>query len=468
MQPNMTQTARAVQNQGRYGDSMLVHMTPREVGGLQALAMAHGGSLTINPKTGLPEANFLESILPTLLGVGGMFLGIPPHLTALAVGGIQTARTGDIGKGLLAGLGAYGGANLAGGLQSAGTAANAANAANVANTTNAVNAASGLDALGNVTNMTDVASLGLGDPGLATQTIGTGSALQPLSQTASNAMTQADLASIVNQGDAAAKALSPYEQFTTGFKSVFDTGPTGQAARNAFMGNVGGVSGLAQDVGMAAAPVLLAQPEAPKIKKEKSTYEGPYVPTPREVRFPTAEERQALGTSEFTYFTPSNPVPGFQPLSATQTAQPTQSRTPSISTIDALMAAAGVQPMRTEEERRQIAALGAQGFTPYKEGGLAALARGRKETRKGMPPRFLAGGGDGMSDSIPAVINGNQPARLADGEFVVPADVVSHLGNGSSKAGAKKLYAMMDRVRKARTGKKRQAPEINMNRMMPA
>jgi hypothetical protein len=86
----------------------------------------------------------------------------------------------------------------------------------------------------------------------------------------------------------------------------------------------------------------------------------------------------------------------------------------------------------------------------------------------GGQPRFLSGDGDGMSDSIPATINGNEPARLADGEFVIPADVVSHLGNGSSKAGADQLYGMMDRVRKKRTGKKRQAPAVSAKRMMPA
>jgi hypothetical protein len=73
-----------------------------------------------------------------------------------------------------------------------------------------------------------------------------------------------------------------------------------------------------------------------------------------------------------------------------------------------------------------------------------------------------------MSDSIPATINDRQPARLADGEFVIPADVVSHLGNGSSKAGAKQLYDMMDRVRSKRTGKKKQAPAVNPKKMMPA
>ena len=82
--------------------------------------------------------------------------------------------------------------------------------------------------------------------------------------------------------------------------------------------------------------------------------------------------------------------------------------------------------------------------------------------------RMLKGPGDGMSDNIPATIGSKQPARLADGEFVVPADVVSHLGNGSTDAGAKKLYAMMDKVRRARTGKKAQGRQINPNRFLPA
>ena len=83
-------------------------------------------------------------------------------------------------------------------------------------------------------------------------------------------------------------------------------------------------------------------------------------------------------------------------------------------------------------------------------------------------PRFLSGGGDGMSDSIKANIEGTQEARLADGEFVIPADVVSHLGNGSSKAGAKQLYSMMDRIRKARTGNEKQGRQIKPTKLMPA
>ena len=83
-------------------------------------------------------------------------------------------------------------------------------------------------------------------------------------------------------------------------------------------------------------------------------------------------------------------------------------------------------------------------------------------------PRLLKGPGDGMSDNIPANIGGRQPARLADGEFVVPADVVSGLGNGSTEAGAKQLYKMLDKVRSARTGTKKQGKQINPNKYTPA
>lgn len=97
----------------------------------------------------------------------------------------------------------------------------------------------------------------------------------------------------------------------------------------------------------------------------------------------------------------------------------------------------------------------------YAEGGISDLGSYSDGGR------MLKGPGDGMSDNIPAMIGKKQPARLADGEFVVPADVVSHLGNGSTDAGAKQLYAMMDNIRKARTGKKKQAPAVKANRFVP-
>ena len=105
--------------------------------------------------------------------------------------------------------------------------------------------------------------------------------------------------------------------------------------------------------------------------------------------------------------------------------------------------------------------------TPYKpryaQGGIADLG-GYSDYAKG--GRMLKGPGDGMSDNIPATIAGKQPARLANEEFVIPADVVSHLGNGSSEAGAKQLYKMMDRVRQARTGKKTQGKQIKADKYL--
>jgi hypothetical protein len=135
---------------------------------------------------------------------------------------------------------------------------------------------------------------------------------------------------------------------------------------------------------------------------------------------------------------------------------------------------------RAEEERRRQ--LGMETFqrslgqVPMGAGGgLIALAQG------GMPsfeyggttaptgePRMVQGAGDGMSDNVPATIEGVQEARLANDEFVIPADVVADIGNGSSSAGAKKLYAMMDKIRSARHGTTEQPPEIDAEKYMPA
>jgi hypothetical protein len=99
-----------------------------------------------------------------------------------------------------------------------------------------------------------------------------------------------------------------------------------------------------------------------------------------------------------------------------------------------------------------------QGIATMADGGIAMLARGG---------RYLQGATDGMADKIPSSIDGKQPAALSHGEFVIPADVVSHLGNGNSDAGAKKLYDMMARVRKARTGTQKQGKKINPDKFMP-
>ena len=123
---SLHQLANEMRNAGRGNDKMLMHMTPGEVHGLQKLAMAHGGSLTINPETGLPEAGFLSSILPMIAGfaLGPAGMGLMTSMQAgLAVGAVSTLATGSLQKGIMAGLGAYGGAGLGAGLGALGGAA---------------------------------------------------------------------------------------------------------------------------------------------------------------------------------------------------------------------------------------------------------------------------------------------------------------------------------------------------------
>jgi len=192
-------------SKGRGPDSMLIHMSPREVQGLQALAENHGGSLTINPETGLPEAGILDKLLPTIIGAGLSFIpGVGPLMAAGIVGGIQTVRTGDIGKGLAAGLGAYGGANLTAGLMEAGTS-----------TIGAAEAAKGLT-------MT---------PELAAE-------LQIAGEGAKDTLLQQQVA------DRMASA-TPYEKLSSGF-DAFKNNPTGMA------------KSLAMPAAMAFGPAILA------------------------------------------------------------------------------------------------------------------------------------------------------------------------------------------------------------------
>lgn len=273
---NLQYAANAVQQRGRGDDSMLIHMTPQEVGGLQALAMANGGSLTINPETGLPEAGFLKNILPTLIGAGLMMIpgmqGVSASMIGLGVGAFETARTGDIGKGLMAGLGAYGGAGLGGSLLGAGNAANVANATSTLGpVTDYMTASEALKAAGNMPANTFMGNL---------QTAGAGA------------------------------------------QNLFNTGAAGSAARNAFIGQaanqatgqaatgLGGGMGAAKTAYAAATPLLAAQPEPLSLQPpgQDSNYLGPYKPTPRKVRYP-GEDRDPNDSREFLYFEDANPFP---------------------------------------------------------------------------------------------------------------------------------------------------------------
>ena len=125
--------AQHLSHQGRGPDDTLVHMSKNELKSLNDLAMAHGGQLTINPQTGLPEAGMLDKLLPTIIGAGiSYYTGIPAAQIGLGVGAFETVRTGSLQKGLMAGLGAYGGAGLTSGLMGAGAASIGTGAAEAA------------------------------------------------------------------------------------------------------------------------------------------------------------------------------------------------------------------------------------------------------------------------------------------------------------------------------------------------
>lgn len=209
---------------GRNGDSVLVHMTPGEVQGLQALAMANGGSLTINPETGLPEANFLKKLLPMIAGAALGPAGFGVFSSALgaagAVGGFEALRTGSLSRGLVAGLGAYGGASLASGL--AGAGAGAEGAAGALGVEGAGTAAGSQAAM------------------LADQMAGFGSeGLQHLAGGASYA---------------AGAAPSMSSALAAGTKALGT-----EAGRNAFLANMGGGSKALSAGLMAAVPATMAE-----------------------------------------------------------------------------------------------------------------------------------------------------------------------------------------------------------------
>ena len=278
--------AQQLQSQGRGDDKMLVHMTPGEVGGLQQLAMAHGGSLTINPQTGLPEAGFLSKILPTLLGFGLNFIpGVGPLLAAGITAAGTTAITGDLGKGLTAGLQAFGGAGLSGALAPGATAGlSAASTAAPAATTGAAAA-------------TPAAS-GMLSPAV------TGVGSQALSPLAGGAINPA-----LGVGAAQQAAGAGAKGFLGRFAAETSLGQTGMLGKALPIMAGSAVLGGVSDA---------MQPKLPTYKEEDDgfNYEGPYVPGARKASFLPYEEMKRTGGAEGTYFTPSNPVPGFRPASS--------------------------------------------------------------------------------------------------------------------------------------------------------
>lgn len=549
---SIKQLADAVRSKGRDEDTLLIHMTPGEVGGLQALAQAAGGSLTINPETGLPEAGFLKNILPTVLGATiGIATG-NPLIGAAVAGGVGTATNkGDLGAGLTSALGAYGFGSLGGSLAAAG-AAGGAGAAGTA----------GLAGLGQSGGATLGSSLGtsLAAPTFAAPVAGAGAnTLAGVGQVGGASLNSALAGPIASPAlQAGVPQMSMMDKLSAGLKNVSanpmpflkdNLGALGMAgtslmgamtpdapeaetsgeaegnvrpysvssSRNPNWGqpgqsyfnqsvtagtpipasawgsrpvfNQGGIVALAdggipnryqatQQGAQGWTPSTTYMSRNPDVQSYYAANVAQTGMTPDQfaqqhfAQYGANEGRQAPVTNTISpqlqvslmndmqrahdeYIT----QPTLAPRQLTDFSQLQAPKTPSASSV-----AAPVDDYLTKlqdlEQRYQALENTNQGpqfenygynnakngglIKRYAQGGIASLGSYSDGGQ------LLKGPGDGVSDSIPATIGGDQPAALADGEFVIPARIVSELGNGSTDAGARRLYAMMDRIQKNR------------------
>jgi hypothetical protein len=557
-------TAHYLKSKGRGRDTELVHMSKREIKGLQDLALAHGGSLTVNPETGLVEAGFLEQILPVVAAAG------LTYLTAGAAAPLMAGTLGATGAGIAAGAGA--GALISGGFAAA-QGKDVGQAALMGGLGGAISGGLGAyDAAPNLLNagasapvptegLTNIASNTAITPDMA-------SGLTSADTTQLNQLV-AQNSSMVPQNAPLAQ-MSP-EQFAAAGSSRFGA-PVGASDLTTGMGspsaatlqNAAGAAktlnapssyyaGLQPDQyvqkaaiqALPAAGLLEDKPQQMGPEEEESKLIGlspnfrPYTPTQPNpyyrAQYPTyaaeggiMSSYQSGGPVERMSMmnTAMNPQGGLYPqgmIDKTQYSTPTQRPVSSELMMDVpasarsnpmAMAAGGIASyapggmaqqaylpkgdagrfVDSDPNTRGLSAFDAAQYRLKKLGarsgikmaempktGIKGLGGDFSDTaaRGGIAHlgdysdggRLLKGPGDGVSDNIPATIGGKQPARLADGEFVVPARIVSELGNGSTEAGAKRLYAMMDRVQKARKktiGKGKIAKDSKSSKYLPA
>jgi hypothetical protein len=560
--------------QGRNGDSMLLHVTPDEVQGLHQLALMHGTKMTINPVTGLPEANFMKDWLPVIVGglatiaTGGMAAPFMIGAGALSAFGTSMAVGNSFKKSLFTGLMAGAGGALGAGLGAAGGAA----AGGVGTTigTVAAEAAPGVfgaagrgiasQALtkGISAGATEAAAGGLG--GFAsTQGANLASGAgrfgaqeaQALMRTEAQQIAQnATQKSFQEAGKIAAdnarrpmvnqfgKTIDPTQvnRFQAGGKGPFEPLTNAQAMANpsysqmpSFQGMKPGYTApMGQPLPANIGPASYGAPPSSIMPPPSIT-----PPAPQSYMSGVSDALSAQGRGvnklfepgEFSKFAGNNKLalaglgagaigsmssdrqqikpatahgdyysyPGF-----TQGYDPTGGAsgqqyfnydygTPTVThyadggsvgnEVNNVMYPQSQLPTGAVGQYGNRSAVpvprevvGAQDAVVNPFTGAEGMAAGGIATLGGYSDggRLTQGPGDGVSDSIPASIGGKQPARLADGEFVIPARIVSEIGNGSTKAGAKKLYAMMDRIQKARRKTKDIAANTRADRFMPA
>ena len=473
--------AHHVRGKGRGKDSMLVHMTPREVQGLQALAKAKGGTLTINPDTGLPEAGFLDQILPIVAMAAATYFTAGAAAPALATtlgttgagiaagagsgalfGGLGAAmQGGDVGKGAL--FGGLGGA-ITGGMGGYDNVYGAAAATPPANP----------NLVGPPTPV-DPNLVGPPTPGTVPQP-------NPADVNAKfGAFPEGPPPPPGTPGTPGGPPTKEFlESFRPGVPTPNEDKAKEEAAKTIYqsfgpdMGFKKAATLALPGIGGAMGEKLNEIPGEEEYSSQSTLspdFQG-YVP-PRPNPYYRAQYTRYAADGGLMGLRSFDDENGVDMASGGDTRKKKRASLTADRTINSLdpynASLAQLNNVRYGANMSGINALNPN-MTSLGELPVIAGAKGGIASLGGYSDggRMLRGPGDGMSDSIPGVIGSKQPARLADGEFVVPADVVSHLGNGSTDAGARKLYAMMDKVRRARTGKKKQAPAVNTGRFMPA
>ena len=426
------QLAKGLASLGRHGDTMLMHVSPSEVAGLKAIGHMTGRHVTTNPHTGMPEAfsfgDFFTSLIPAGIGMllggpagaalglekGTMLATAAPIMGGMAAGAAVAGAKGEdpLVGGLMGGIGGYGGSNLASSLGKMAT--------------------QGGYQAGQLVGPQLTAEGGLSSAG-GGQGMATTLATQAPPTTYGGGLSQ------IGQGIKELASPGGYDKFTSPA-----VGGSGMQLGSPFV--MAGYEGFKKDL----------YPEPDKSIEEKRKAEENKYRDPNTGLLNLSQAAPDFGTR---FMATGGTVGANQSTISSggiQDLYGTNDQTTGTQQLSKDGYGIGrLENLASEGSRAKAA------DTFYAMGGPIAFAKGGHQG-------YLDGAGDGMSDSIPATIEGQQPARLADGEFVIPADVVSHIGNGSSKAGSKQLYAMLDRIRKARTGHTKQGKEINPNKYMPA
>jgi len=573
---SITQAAQLLRQQGRGKDSELMHVTPNEVNALQGLARAHGGSLTTNPQTGLPEAGFLEDVLPTIIGTAvGTAVGMP-WLGAAIGGGLSYATTGSLEKGLMSGLGAFGGASalssvgaLGAGSSTAssiaGLAPEASIAADTANFANIGSSAApavqggqlgitGAQNFAQMGAMDKFGAVGKGFSSLISDPSQSFAAMGGLKGQGDNlAMMGAPLlSSIYNNGDTDNTVETPattirpaaYDPATQTYTQLapVDYNDWGDQSFAGYRASQGYADGGAVDdsvVTQRYAPnvrtvdpavtqynqMLMNQAQQEYVQGQPMTGVAALAPgvalgnRMQAARDAAAVSAPATGITANTntkseriynpatqmyianpnYVPPPPPVDsgfngfggygnfngGNQNDGSGGDGPPGEGDAPGDTTDggvgDANLKRGGVVPKYAQ------GGIASAGQVPkFQEGGelasdafivpadvVSALGNGSTDAGVRILNQYLGqamkveGAGDGLSDDINASIEGGQPARIADGEVYIDDARVAELGGGDSERGAAMLYAMMDKVRESAHGKKSQQKEVNPEQVMP-